>query len=171
VFIYETTIVPELVTPCASGVDNNPAYAVEMLCTVQLRRRYSPAKAKWVRHLSARFTKVRTKLPQSVQRQVSDDPCDSSFLRTDRKTLPSEAVAIATPVSTDYDVALLALPDKHTLGERPLGSHTDQVGHLIKVAQKRNRVSMADWARSTVSTQSAYSRHDGHRLMDRGAAS
>ena len=56
-----------------------------------------------------------------------------------------DAVAIATPVSTHYELALRALQEgKHVLVEKPLASDTDQVQHLIEVAQKRNRVLMVD---------------------------
>ncbi len=56
-----------------------------------------------------------------------------------------DAVAIATPVSTHYDLALRALQEgKHALVEKPLASNTDQVQHLMEVAQKRNRVLMVD---------------------------
>lgn len=56
-----------------------------------------------------------------------------------------DAVAIATPVSTHYELALRALQEgKHVLVEKPLASNTDQVQHLIEVAQKRNLVLMVD---------------------------
>lgn len=56
-----------------------------------------------------------------------------------------DAVAIATPVSSHYELALRALQEgKHVLVEKPLASDTDQVQHLIEVAQKRNRVLMVD---------------------------
>ncbi len=56
-----------------------------------------------------------------------------------------DAVAIATPVSTHYDLALRALQaGKHALVEKPLASNTDQVQRLIDLAQKRSRVLMVD---------------------------
>ena len=56
-----------------------------------------------------------------------------------------DAVAIATPVSTHYELALRALQEgKHVLVEKPLASDTNQVQHLMEVAQKRNRVLMVD---------------------------
>jgi len=56
-----------------------------------------------------------------------------------------DAVAIATPVSTHYDLALHALREgKHVLVEKPLASDTNQVRHLMEVAQQRNRVLMVD---------------------------
>ena len=56
-----------------------------------------------------------------------------------------DAVAIATPVSTHYDLALRALQEgKHVLVEKPLASNTEQVQHLMDLAQKRNLVLMVD---------------------------
>ena len=56
-----------------------------------------------------------------------------------------DAVAIATPVSTHYDLALRALQaGKHVLVEKPLASNTDQVQHLMNLAQKKNLVLMVD---------------------------
>lgn len=56
-----------------------------------------------------------------------------------------DAVAIATPVSTHYELALQALQaGKHVLVEKPLASSTEQVQRLIDMAQKRNRVLMVD---------------------------
>lgn len=56
-----------------------------------------------------------------------------------------DAVAIATPVSTHYELALRALQEgKHVLVEKPLASTTDQVQRLMGIAQKRNLVLMVD---------------------------
>jgi predicted dehydrogenase len=56
-----------------------------------------------------------------------------------------DAVAIATPVSTHYELALRALHEgKHVLVEKPLASNTDQVQRLMDVARKRNLVLMVD---------------------------
>jgi len=56
-----------------------------------------------------------------------------------------DAIAIATPVSTHYDLSLRALQaGKHVLVEKPLASNTDQVQHLMEIAQKRNRILMVD---------------------------
>lgn len=56
-----------------------------------------------------------------------------------------DAVAIATPVSTHYDLAFRALKEgKHVLVEKPLASDTEQVQHLIEHASKSNRVLMVD---------------------------
>lgn len=56
-----------------------------------------------------------------------------------------DAVAVATPVSTHYELALRSLQaGKHVLVEKPLASNTDQVLHLMEVAHKRNLVLMVD---------------------------
>lgn len=56
-----------------------------------------------------------------------------------------DAVAIATPVSTHYELALRALQEgKHVLVEKPLAADTEQVQRLIDLAQKRNLVLMVD---------------------------
>jgi predicted dehydrogenase len=56
-----------------------------------------------------------------------------------------DAVAIATPVSTHYELALRALQeDKHVLVEKPLAADTEEVQRLIDLARKRNRVLMVD---------------------------
>ena len=56
-----------------------------------------------------------------------------------------DAVAIATPVSSHYELALRALQEgKHVLVEKPLASNTDQVQGLIDLAQKRKLVLMVD---------------------------
>ena len=79
--------------------------------------------------VSTRYPRVKT---TRVVSQLIDDPA-------------IDAVAIATPVSTHYELALRALQEgKHVLVEKPLASDTNQVQHLIDVAQKRNRVLMVD---------------------------
>lgn len=56
-----------------------------------------------------------------------------------------DAVAIATPASTRYELALRALQEgKHVLVEKPQASNTDQVQLLIDLAQKQNLVLMVD---------------------------
>ncbi|GAB5493188.1 MAG: Gfo/Idh/MocA family oxidoreductase [Phototrophicaceae bacterium] len=56
-----------------------------------------------------------------------------------------DAVAIATPVHTHYDLALQALQaGKHVLVEKPMASSSAQAQHLIDEAQKRNLVLMVD---------------------------
>jgi predicted dehydrogenase len=54
-----------------------------------------------------------------------------------------DAVAIATPASAHYDLALLALQEgKHVLVEKPLASDADQFQRLMDLAEKRSRVLM-----------------------------
>ena len=56
-----------------------------------------------------------------------------------------DAVAIATPVSTHFDLALAALKaGKHVLVEKPMTVTTDQALRLIDEAERRNRVLMVD---------------------------
>src|SRR5690242_13913817 len=56
-----------------------------------------------------------------------------------------DAVAIATPVHTHYDLALSALrAGKHVLVEKPLTSRSDQASRLVAEAAKRNLVLMVD---------------------------
>ena len=56
-----------------------------------------------------------------------------------------DAVAIATPVHTHYDLALSALrAGKHVLVEKPLTSRSDQASRLVDEAAKRNLVLMVD---------------------------
>jgi predicted dehydrogenase len=79
--------------------------------------------------LAARYPTVRT--TRNVAELLSDPSVD--------------AVAIATPVSTHYELALRALQEgKHVLVEKPLASNPDQVRHLMDVAGKCNRVLMVD---------------------------
>lgn len=55
------------------------------------------------------------------------------------------AVAIATPVNTHYDLALQALQaGKHVLVEKPMASSSEQAKHLIAEAQARKLVLMVD---------------------------
>jgi predicted dehydrogenase len=56
-----------------------------------------------------------------------------------------DAVAIATPVHTHYDLALSALKaGKHVLVEKPLTSKSDQAFRLVDEATSRNLVLMVD---------------------------
>jgi predicted dehydrogenase len=56
-----------------------------------------------------------------------------------------DAIAIATPVSTHYDLALAALQaGKHVLVEKPMTVSSQQAIRLIDEAQKRNLVLMVD---------------------------
>jgi predicted dehydrogenase len=56
-----------------------------------------------------------------------------------------DAVAIATPVSTHFDLALAALrAGKHVLVEKPLAASSEEAMRLIDEAEKRNLVLMVD---------------------------
>jgi predicted dehydrogenase len=56
-----------------------------------------------------------------------------------------EAVAIATPVSTHFDLAMRALrADQHVLITKPLAASSEQVCRLLEEADRRSRVLMVD---------------------------
>lgn len=56
-----------------------------------------------------------------------------------------DAIAIATPVSTHYPLALQALEaGKHVLVEKPMTTSSQSAQHLIAVAQQRQLVLMVD---------------------------
>jgi predicted dehydrogenase len=56
-----------------------------------------------------------------------------------------DAIAIATPVSTHFDLALAALQaGKHVLVEKPMTASSEQAMRLIEEAQRRNLVLMVD---------------------------
>lgn len=56
-----------------------------------------------------------------------------------------DAVVIATPVATHYELALAALQaDKHVLVEKPMASSAAQCQHLIDEAEKRSLTLMVD---------------------------
>ncbi|HXU34811.1 MAG TPA: Gfo/Idh/MocA family oxidoreductase [Blastocatellia bacterium] len=56
-----------------------------------------------------------------------------------------DAVAIATPVSSHFDLAMEALQsNKHVLVEKPLAANSEQAIRLIDEAERRNRVLMVD---------------------------
>lgn len=56
-----------------------------------------------------------------------------------------DAIAVATPVSAHYRLALRALEaGKHVLVEKPLTSTSQEAEHLLQVAAERNRVLMVD---------------------------
>ncbi|MCM0589165.1 MAG: Gfo/Idh/MocA family oxidoreductase [Gloeotrichia echinulata IR180] len=71
--------------------------------------------------------------------EVTTD-CQEVF--TDSKI---DAVAIATPVSTHFDLALAALQaGKHVLVEKPITTTSEQAMRLIEEAEKRRLVLMVD---------------------------
>ena len=56
-----------------------------------------------------------------------------------------DAIVIATPVSTHYELALTALrAGKHVLVEKPLAQTSKQVLHLIEEAERRRLILMVD---------------------------
>jgi predicted dehydrogenase len=56
-----------------------------------------------------------------------------------------DAIAIATPVHTHYELALAALKaGKHVLVEKPLARTSEHVRHLIEEAERRRLVLMVD---------------------------
>jgi predicted dehydrogenase len=56
-----------------------------------------------------------------------------------------DAVAVATPVATHFEIALEAIrAGKHVLVEKPLTASTEQALQLIEEAEKRRRVLMVD---------------------------
>lgn len=67
---------------------------------------------------------------------------DYSGLLADPKI---DAVAIATPVSSHFELALEALKsDKHVLVEKPLAANSEQASRLMDEAASRNLVLMVD---------------------------
>jgi predicted dehydrogenase len=67
---------------------------------------------------------------------------DSQDLFTDPNV---DAIAIATPVSTHFDLAMAALKaGKHVLVEKPMTTSSIQAMRLIEEAQRRNLVLMVD---------------------------
>ena len=82
------------------------------------------------------LTKVQARYPSI---QVTTD-CRDIF--ADPKI---DAVAIATPVSTHFDLALAALQaGKHVLVEKPITTTSEQAMRLIEEAEKRGLVLMVD---------------------------
>ena len=56
-----------------------------------------------------------------------------------------DAVAIATPVHTHYELALAAIRNgKHVLIEKPLAETSEQARRLIEEAERRHLVLMVD---------------------------
>lgn len=56
-----------------------------------------------------------------------------------------DAIAVATPVSTHFDLAMEALrAGKHVLVEKPLAANSEQAMRLIDEAERRQRVLMVD---------------------------
>jgi predicted dehydrogenase len=61
------------------------------------------------------------------------------------KNATLDALAIATPVSTHYDLAKMALlSDKHIWLEKPMTENTEQAEELIELSQKKKKVFLVD---------------------------
>lgn len=68
------------------------------------------------------------------------DSCEELFSDT-----AIDAIAIATPVSSHFDMAMAALgAGKHVLVEKPLAANSEQALQLIEEATRRGRVLMVD---------------------------
>jgi len=85
---------------------------------------------------SERLAQVRRRYPgvttHTDPRELTHDPA-------------IDAIAIATPISSHFDLALQALQaDKHVLVEKPLAANPTQVRRLIEEADRRRRVLMVD---------------------------
>lgn len=78
-----------------------------------------------------------------------------------------DAVIVATPVSTHFDIAMAALKaGKHVLVEKPIASTADQVRQLIDEAERRGLVLMVD--HTFVYTGAVRKMHDLVRRPDFG---
>ena len=56
-----------------------------------------------------------------------------------------DAIVIATPVATHYEIARLGLEKgKHVLVEKPMCASSDQAHHLVQLAKAAKRVLMVD---------------------------
>lgn len=104
---------------------------------------------------------VRNFSNSGVARVVTVNDLDPAKLATSRRFHPTvattssfrdlledrriDAIAIATPVHTHYELALAALrANKHVLVEKPLAQTSEQVIHLIDEAERRNLTLMVD---------------------------
>jgi predicted dehydrogenase len=89
----------------------------------------SDLRAERLKQVQTRYPTVRV---TENQRELIDDP-------------GIDAVAIATPVSTHFDLAMRALKaGKHVFVEKPLASTSEQVQQLIDAARKADRTLMVD---------------------------
>ncbi|KQW22248.1 oxidoreductase [Afipia sp. Root123D2] len=104
---------------------------------------------------------VRNFANSKVSRVVSVSDLDPAKLETVSRQYPGvevttefrdllmnpevEAVAIATPVHSHYNLALAALrAGKHVFVEKPLAQTSEQVRHLVEEAERRNLTLMVD---------------------------
>lgn len=83
-----------------------------------------------------RLVQLKTRYPTI---QISSD-CQSLFQNQDL-----DAIVIATPVSSHFELAMGALKaGKHVLVEKPLAANSDQASRLIDEAARRKKVLMVD---------------------------
>jgi predicted dehydrogenase len=85
---------------------------------------------------SERLAQLKVRYPSirigDATRELFDDP-------------EIDAIVIATPVSSHFDLALAAIhAGKHVLVEKPLAANSEQAIQLIEEAANRNRVLMVD---------------------------
>jgi predicted dehydrogenase len=81
----------------------------------------------------------------AVVRRRHPDVAVTTDFRDLLKDSRIDAIAIATPVHTHYELALASLEaGKHVLIEKPLAQTAQQAQHLIEVAERRNLVLMVD---------------------------
>ena len=87
------------------------------------------------------FSSARLALYQSLYPAVTTAERFEDLL----KNLAIEVIAIATPVHSHYDLALVALKaGKHVLVEKPLAPSADLVRHLVSEADRHNLILMVD---------------------------
>jgi len=95
---------------------------VQVACVTDLR-------AERLQLVRARYPTVKV---TTNHRELLDDP-------------EVDAVAIATPVSTHFELCMAALKaGKHVMVEKPLAATVEQAKRMIDAAQKANRVLMVD---------------------------
>jgi predicted dehydrogenase len=98
-------------------------------CGVAEVRAVSDLRPERLQQLSSRYPSIRT---CADHRELLDDPA-------------IDAVAIATPVSTHFDLAMQALQaGKHVLVEKPFTATTEQGRQLILEAERRKLTLMVD---------------------------
>jgi predicted dehydrogenase len=85
---------------------------------------------------SERLVQLKTRYPTI---QTASD-CHSLFQNSDL-----DAIVIATPVSSHFELAMAALKaGKHVLVEKPLAANSEQASRLIDEAARRKKVLMVD---------------------------
>lgn len=85
---------------------------------------------------SERLVQLQTRFP--TIKTMSN--CDAMFQDPE-----IDAIVIATPVSSHFELAMSALEaDKHVLVEKPLAANSDQATELVEEAARRKKVLMVD---------------------------